>query len=134
MRLTEESIYARAPFAKTLGMRFPELSPHRVRAELTTGHELSTGGGNLHGGAIMSLSDVAGAVLAGLNVADDHGWTTAESTTYFLRPLMGPSATAVATPIKVGRMLINVDIDVFDESGKHCSRTSQVIAVQAPRD
>ncbi|HTF51518.1 MAG TPA: PaaI family thioesterase [Pseudonocardia sp.] len=131
VELTQDSIYKLAPFAATLGIEFPVLTASRVRAELANRHELSTLGGGLHGGAIMSLSDLAGAVCAGLNITGDAGWTTVESTTYFLRAVRGERAAAVATPVKVGRGLINVDIDVFDEADRHCARTSQILFVQS---
>ncbi len=135
MELTQDAIHQMAPFAKTLGVEFPRLSTAEVRARLTNQPGLSTLGGGLHGGAIMSLCDLAGAVCVGLNIDDGASWTTIESTTYFLRPVRRNSAaTAVAKPVKVGRGLVNVEVDVFDDSERHCARTSQVLLVQpSPR-
>jgi acyl-coenzyme A thioesterase PaaI-like protein len=48
-------IHQFAPFAATLGVSFIELTPARVQAHLAARHELSTLGGGLHGGAIMSV-------------------------------------------------------------------------------
>ncbi|MCL2583861.1 MAG: PaaI family thioesterase [Streptosporangiales bacterium] len=133
MELTQDRIYEMAPFAKTLGIEFPVLTPESVRAELSTRPELSTLGGGLHGGAVMSLSDLAGAVCTGLNIPEGSGWTTVESTTYFLRPVRkDETAAAVAKPVKLGRSLINVEIDLFDSTGKHCARTTQVLQVLDP--
>jgi 1,4-dihydroxy-2-naphthoyl-CoA hydrolase len=78
----------------------------------------------------MSLSDLAGAVWLGLNLEEGTGWTTVESTTYFLRPVRKDEiAAAVAKPIKLGRVLVNVEIDLFDTADKHCARTSQVLQI-----
>ena len=131
MQLTQDTIYELAPFARTLGVEFPHLDPDQVRAELATDPSLSTTGGGLHGGAIMSLCDLAGAVCVGLNLPEGTGWTTAESTTTFLRGVHGARATAVAAPVKLGRSLINVEIDLYDDTERHCARTSQVLLVQS---
>ena len=129
MQLTQQTIYEMAPFARTLGVEFSALEPERVRAELATDPSLSTTGGGLHGGAIMSLCDLAGAVCVGLNLPENTGWTTAESTTAFLRGVHGTRASAVAAPVKLGRNLIHVEIDVYDDADRHCARTRQVLLV-----
>jgi len=127
VHLTEEMIYQFAPFAETLGVKFVELTPARVQARLTAKPELSTLGEGLHGGAIMSVCDLASAVCAALNVVDENTWSTAELTTYFLRPIRD-SATATAVPIKIGKSLITVRIEVHD-GGKLCAHTTQMVHV-----
>jgi 1,4-dihydroxy-2-naphthoyl-CoA hydrolase len=135
VELSPELIYEMAPFARTLGVEFPRLDPDEVHARLAVDHRLSTLGGGLHGGAVMSLCDLAGAVCAGLHVRDGAGWTTVESTTYFPRAVRGRAAGAVARPVKVGAGLINVDVDVYEDGPgrdrRHCARTSQLLLVQA---
>lgn len=120
-------IYQFAPFAATLGVSFVELTPGRVQARLTATHELSTLGGGLHGGAIMSVCDLASAVCAALNVAEGNTWSTAESTTYFLRPVRN-AAVATAEPIKLGKSLVTVKIEVHD-GDKLCAHTTQMLYV-----
>jgi uncharacterized protein (TIGR00369 family) len=130
MDMNEELIYQLAPYAATLGVTFPELTASRVKALLPHRHELSTLGGGLHGGAIMSLCDLASAVCVALNIDDGDFWTTAESTTYFLRPIRaGATATATAIPIKLGKTLITVKIEVHDETHKLCAYTTQMLYV-----
>jgi uncharacterized protein (TIGR00369 family) len=120
-------IYQFAPFAATLGVSFTELTPTRVQAYLAGKPELSTLGGGLHGGAIMSVCDLASAVCAALNVDEGNVWSTAESTTYFLRPVRG-AATATATPIKLGKSLITVKTEVHDDD-RLCAYTMQMLHV-----
>lgn len=127
MHVTEEMIREFAPFAATLGVSFIELTPARVQAHLAAKHELSTLGGGLHGGAIMSVCDLASAVCVALNISEGNVWSTAESTTYFLRPVRN-AATATATPIKLGRSLITVKTEVHD-AGKLCAYTTQMLHV-----
>lgn len=130
MHVDEQTIYAFAPFAATLGVRFPELTAQRVRAERAATHELSTLGGGLHGGAIMSVCDLASAVCVALNIADGDAWSTAESTTYFLRPV-GHAAIATATPIKLGRTLVTMRVELHD-GDTLCAHTTQMVHVAKP--
>jgi 1,4-dihydroxy-2-naphthoyl-CoA hydrolase len=127
VHITEEMIYDFAPFAATLGVSFLELTATRVQAHLPAKHGLSTLGGVLHGGAIMSVCDLASAVCVALNIDDGNIWSTAESTTYFLRPVQD-AATATATPIKLGKSLITVKTEVHD-ADKLCAYTTQMVYV-----
>ncbi|KAA0092644.1 PaaI family thioesterase [Mycolicibacterium sp. P1-18] len=132
MNIDESQIYALAPFAATLGVTFPVLRPERVQAVLPTRRELSTLGGGLHGGAIMSVCDVASAVCVALNVGEGCVWTTAESTTYFLRSVRS-TATATSTPLKVGRTLATIKTEVHDdEDDLLCAYTTQMVHISRP--
>ncbi|MDP0398151.1 PaaI family thioesterase [Tsukamurella strandjordii] len=130
MKITEDAIYAMAPFARTLGARFPSIAADEVRAELDLDPSLSTMGGGLHGGAIMSLCDLAAAVLVGLNLPEGTGWTTVESHTHFLRPVLD-RAVAVAVPLKLGRTVLSVEVTVTDAAERLCARTSQLLIARA---
>ncbi|MET8653602.1 MULTISPECIES: PaaI family thioesterase [Nocardia] len=129
MQLNDELLYAVAPFAETLGVRIEEASAESVRVRLAHREQLGTMGGGMHGGALMSLCDIAAALCAATRVEPGQVTTTAESSTYFLAPLRGDSATAVARPVRVGRTLICVEVDVHDAQGRHCARTTQLLAV-----
>ena len=131
MNLTQDTIYDMAPYAKTLGLTFPTITPDEVVSELALAPKLSTMGGGLHGGAVMSACDLAAAILVGINVPTGASWTTAESTTYFLRPVVNGGARAHATPLRLGRTLTSVSVDVVDFDGRLCARTTQLVAVQA---
>jgi uncharacterized protein (TIGR00369 family) len=74
-----------------------------------------------------SVCDLASAVCAALNIDEGNLWSTAESTTYFLRPVQN-AATATATPLKLGRRLITVKTEVHD-GGKLCAYTTQMLHV-----
>ena len=121
--LNAEQIVAAAPFTGTLGIVFAKIEPSEVRAELNWSRELSTIGGGLHGGALMSLADIAATVCAVLNTPSQKA-TTVDSTSYFLRPVKGV-ARAVARPLRVGQRLIVVEVDVLDDEGRLCGRTTQ---------
>ena len=52
------------PFAATLGVEALDANPGEVALRLPWAAELCTGGGQIHGGVIMTLADSAGAVSA----------------------------------------------------------------------
>lgn len=130
--VTAEQIRTAAPFTATLGITFEALDAIEVRATLPFDASLSTIGGGLHGGASMSLADIASTVCAVLNSPEGAVAPTTESTTYFLRPVQGP-ATAVARPLRAGRRSVVVEVDVLDDSGQLCGRTTQIHTVQQER-
>jgi Thioesterase superfamily len=59
-----DALTALMPFAADMGMRLEEASADRVVAALPWTAWLCTAGGIMHGGAIMSLADTAGALVA----------------------------------------------------------------------
>ncbi|HYT74484.1 MAG TPA: hotdog fold thioesterase [Vicinamibacterales bacterium] len=132
MTITAEDVYRLAPFVRTLGVEFSELAPAAVAARLAHTVELSTTGGGLHGGALMGLADAAAAVCAALNAAPGAVPATTDSTTHFLRPVRG-TAHAVATPIRVGRTAVVVDVHIADESGERCVHVIQTVQTRVPQ-
>ncbi|MFC8362971.1 PaaI family thioesterase [Streptomyces griseorubiginosus] len=123
--LAADDVYALAPYAKTLGVVFDELTAAGVRATLAHDVSLSTVGGGLHGGALMGLADVCGAVCAALNGPAGAAPATVESTTHFLRPAR-TDVVATARPLRVGRNTV-VEVDVHDAEGELCARVTQVV-------
>ncbi|MGC9539598.1 PaaI family thioesterase [Streptomyces sp. UG1] len=129
--LAAEDVYAFAPYAKTLGVVFDEMAPAGVRATLAHDLSLSTVGGGLHGGALMGLADVSGAVCAALNSPPGTAPATVESTTHFLRPAH-TDVVATARPLRVGRNTV-VEVDVHDTQGELCARVTQVVTAVKPK-
>ena len=89
-----------------LGIELVEITPERVRGQLTAAPELCTTGGILHGGAIMAFADTLGATATVANLPPGAGTTTIESKTNFLAPRpreawspeSRPRCTAAARP------------------------------------
>jgi uncharacterized protein (TIGR00369 family) len=113
------------PFTKLLGVRFAAAGRDEVRARLDWAPELCTSGGVLHGGALMSLADSAGAACAFLNLPKGAGTTTIESKTNFLRGVREGSVEATSRPLHVGRTVIVVETDLRDDRGKLVGRVTQ---------
>ena len=129
--LEAEDVYALAPYAKTLGVEFEEISEAGVRARLVHDLSLSTVGGGLHGGALMGLADVCAAVCAALNGPAGAAPATVESSTHFLRPAR-TSVVATARPLRVGRNSV-VEVDIHDDEGELCARVTQVVTTVKPK-
>jgi uncharacterized protein (TIGR00369 family) len=124
---------AMMPYAVSLGLTVEEASADCVRATLPWAAGLCTTGGILHGGALMSLADTAGAICAFLNLPDGAGTSTVESKTNFFRAVREGAAHATARPLHVGRSFIVVQTDLEDDRGKRVGQTTQTQAVLAPR-
>ncbi|MDQ6835567.1 MAG: PaaI family thioesterase [Actinomycetota bacterium] len=110
-------------------MRLEEAVPEAVRLTLDWRATLCTAGGVLHGGALMSLADTAGAVCAFLNLPDGAaGTTTIESSTRLLAAVRQGPVAAVATPLRVGRTLIVVETELRSVD-RLVAKTTQTQAV-----
>jgi 1,4-dihydroxy-2-naphthoyl-CoA hydrolase len=118
------------PFAETLGLEVLAASPEEVQARMAWEERLCTAGGILHGGALMSLADAAGAYCAFLNLPEgSSGTATIESKTNFFRAVRDGHVDATSRPLHVGRTTIVVETDLHDADGKHVARVTQTQAV-----
>lgn len=123
-------IHEAVPFTRTLGMRAVNLTPEKVHLELDWAEGLCTSGGILHGGALMSLADSAGAVCAFLNLPEGAGGTsTIESKTNFLGAVTGGTVGATASPLHTGRSTIVVETSLRDSTGHLVGKVTQTQAV-----
>jgi 1,4-dihydroxy-2-naphthoyl-CoA hydrolase len=95
--------------------------------------QLCTANKVLHGGALMSLADTSGALLAFYNLPEGSGTSTIESKTNFLRGVNGGYVTATSTVLHAGRTTIVVVTDIFSTDAKHIARVTQTQAVIAPQ-
>lgn len=89
-------------YAETLGVRVIEAHKERVELELDMRPELSTSVGGVHGGVLMGLADIAGAMGATLNLPPGTRTTTAESKQNFMGSLKSGAMRAIAVPIHIG--------------------------------
>jgi 1,4-dihydroxy-2-naphthoyl-CoA hydrolase len=118
------------PFAQLLGIEVLAALPDEVEARLVWREELCTAGGILHGGALMSLADAAGAYCAFLNLPEGStGTATIESKTNFFRAVRDGHVVATSRPLHTGRTTIVVETDLRDAEGRHVARVTQTQAV-----
>jgi 1,4-dihydroxy-2-naphthoyl-CoA hydrolase len=128
-----QDLAALMPFAQELGMTVEEASADRVVARLPWTPQLCTVAGVMHGGALMSLADTAGALVAFLGLPDGATTATITSTTQLLRPVTGGTVRAVAVPLHRGRTMVTAQTSLYDDDGRLVAQTTQVQAVRPPR-
>jgi len=120
-----------APLAKTLGIRLISVTKERIEAKLEAAPQLSTIPPGLHGGAIMAFADNLGGVGAFINMPEGATTSTIESQTNFLRPIpLGEMATAVATPLKIGRAVQVWETRISRADGKLAAVVTQTQIVK----
>jgi uncharacterized protein (TIGR00369 family) len=115
-----------------LGLRFVEVGPDRVVAELDVRDAVRTVGGALHGGALMALADTVGAAGTAANLPEGAGTTTIESKTNFFAAGRAGKVRATALPLHRGKRTHVWETRVTDESGRLLSLTIQTQMVLAP--
>ena len=123
------ALHGLIPLARTLGMRLENATKGEVRLAMDWQDVLCTSAGVLHGGALMSLADTAGAVCAFLNLPEGATTATIESKTNLLAAVRDGTVTAVSTPLHVGGRVIVVETAVTDEAGGLVAKTTQTQAV-----
>jgi uncharacterized protein (TIGR00369 family) len=127
--MTTDQLHALIPLAGLLGIRVARAGAAAVELTMDWREDRTTGGGVLHGGAIMSLADTAGAVCAFLNLPSDaQGTTTIESKTNLLAAVRGGEVSAVASPLHTGRTIIVVETELRGD-GRLVAKTTQTQAV-----
>lgn len=124
-----DDLIASMPFAAGLGIRLEAAGPEETVAVLPWSDAHTTAGGLLHGGALMTLADTAGAVCAHLGLPAGARTATTQSGTHLLRAVSGSSVTATSRPVHAGRTQIVVQTDVTDDRGRLVARTTQTQAV-----
>lgn len=127
--LTTEQMRALMPLTQTLGIELVSASKKQVVGTLEWAERLTTTGGLLHGGALMTLADSVGAVLAFLNLPERATTSTTSSSTVFLRGAARGVVTATARPLHVGRRTIAVVVELTDEQGRALAQVTQSQAV-----
>jgi uncharacterized protein (TIGR00369 family) len=119
------------PFASKLAMEIERASAERVTAKLAWAPDLCTTGGIMHGGALMSLADSAGAICAFLNLPPNATTATIASTTNMLRAVRGGEVTAETRPLHVGRTVIVVQTELRDSEERLVAQVMQTQGVLA---
>jgi uncharacterized protein (TIGR00369 family) len=119
-------------FPRVLGMKMIEVTPRRVRAELTVTPEICTTGNVLHGGAVMTMADFLGAAGAVLNLPPGASTTTLESKTNFLAAARaGQRVEATCEPVHVGKSTQVWRTTLTREDGRTIATVTQTQMVLA---
>jgi len=129
---TTGELLAAMPHARHLGIVLDTAALDEVRGHLDWAPHLTTLGGTLHGGALMTLADSTAAVCAHLNLPPGAATTTIDSSTRFFRGLKGGTVQAVSRPLHTGRRFITVQTDLYDPAARRIAQTTQTQAVLLP--
>ena len=125
-----EELVALMPFARQLGIVVDEASADRVVARLDWAPHLCTARGVMHGGALMSLADTAGALVTFLGLPEGATTATITSTSQLFRPATSGTVRAVAVPLHRGRTTVTAQTSLFDASDRLVGQTTQIQAVR----
>ena len=126
-----DALVALMPFARQLGMTLDEASADRVVARLAWAPQLCTAAGIMHGGALMSLADTAGALVTFLGLPEGATTATITSTSQLFRPVTGGTVRAVGVPLNRGRTMVTAQTSLLDDAGRLVAQTTQIQAVRA---
>jgi uncharacterized protein (TIGR00369 family) len=112
--------HAATPLHQVLGLRFIDAEPGLVVVEMPVAPGAFNASGNLHGGAIATLVDVASgsaAARAGTFKPGENTLVTADLHVRYLGRPKGTVVRAVARVMRAGRQLIVVECHVADDLG-----------------
>jgi 1,4-dihydroxy-2-naphthoyl-CoA hydrolase len=113
-------------FPGLMGVRFVELTPERVVAELDVRPDLCTSGGILHGGATMAFADTLGAIGTVINMPQGKRTTTTDSSTKFIGGAkVGTIVTGECVALHRGRTTMVWQTSVRSAQGKLCAVVTQ---------
>jgi uncharacterized protein (TIGR00369 family) len=124
----------RGLFPDLMGIKFTDVTPDKVIAQLAVRKDLCTIGDNLHGGAIMAFADTLGATVAILNMPQGARTTTIESKTNFIggAPL-GTRVVGESVPVHKGRTTVVCQTTIRSEAGKLVALVTQTQLVIASK-
>ncbi len=105
----------RIPVVETMRMRFDELAEGYCRAMVPRDRNFDGIYNSYHGGLLMTVADsIACFAIMTLTGPDQH-LTTTDMSIRFLAACRS-DVTAVARVIKLGRTLVPVEVDLYDEN------------------
>ena len=121
MNLTErveEGIRAQS-FARFLGLEVVSAEPGTVTISCRKTEDMLQQTGSMHGGVIAAVAEAASGYAALTLLPEGGSVLGVEYKLNFLRPVTGDVIHATSKVVKMGRRLIVIDVEVFDQaSGK----------------
>ncbi len=127
------ALVALMPFAQHLGLVVERAGPEQVVARLDWAPHLCTAGGIMHGGALMSLADTAGALVTFLGLPEGASTATITSTSQLFRPATGGTVRAVAVALHRGRTTVTAQTSLYDAEDRLVAQTTQIQAIRPAR-
>jgi uncharacterized protein (TIGR00369 family) len=128
----EVSLGRKLPFAKHLGIRLVGFGDGRARLELDARPELMNSWDSMHGGATMTLLDIALAVALRSLDAEKKGAITVELKVNFVGPGQG-TLIADGRCVHRGKTIAFCEGEVHDASGKLVATASGTFMLRRDR-
>lgn len=115
-----DEVLAKSPFAAMLGIEIAQAEPNRVVVRLPFRTDVTTVGRIVHGGAIATLIDIAGAAASGSGISDDNvvGGATSHLDVAYLEAADGCELLAEALVIQRSGGQTVSDVFVRDGEGR----------------
>lgn len=113
-----EAMRDAVPFLNLLGVEVESVGPGTATLLLPIRDEIKRNDGIVHGGAIASVIDSAFAFAIVPLLGENERTTTVDFTIHYLRPLSAGVAKTTARVVRLGRRVITVSAELFDENGK----------------
>lgn len=118
------------PFLVHLGIRTDELGEGTARLSLPLQPQLTNSMGTVHGGAIISLLDIALCTAARTLHPDSVGAITIDLSTSFIGGGVGTKLLADARVLKDGRSMIFVEAEAKNEDGSLVAKAIATVRVR----
>lgn len=128
----ETALGRKLPFAKHLGIRLISKGDGKARLELDVRPELMNSWDAVHGGATMTLLDIALAVALRSLDATEKGAITVELKVNFVGPGLG-TLVADGRCVHAGRTVAFCEGEVHDASGKLVATASGTFMLRRER-
>ena len=102
-------------YAVLAGMEVVKADPGYAEVKLPITQKVLNGHGNLHGGALFTLADYAGAVASNM-----HGRATmaVNGSISFMRAVQSGYVLARATTVKTGRRINFITVEIVDDQDR----------------
>lgn len=128
----EASLGRKLPFAKHLGIRLVSFGEGRARLALDSRPELLNSWDSMHGGATMTLLDIALAVALRSLDAREKGAITVELKVNFVGPGLG-TLVADGRCVHRGKTIAFCEGEVHDATGKLVATASGTFMLRVDR-
>jgi acyl-CoA thioesterase len=126
--------FARAPFARLLGLEFVSAERGSAAFALEAREDLMRMGGILHGGAVFSLLDTAAAFAVHTILEPGDRTVTVDLTVHFLRPFGSGCLQARARVLRAGRRIAFLNVEATDPTGVLIATATTTYAIQRSAD
>ncbi len=123
--------FGQVPYVGLLGLQFVSAGRGVATFALEMREELTRMGGILHGGALVSLMDTAGAFAVHTLIGPGRRTVTVDLTVHFLRPVSAGRVISRAKALRQGQRIVILNVEATDASGALTATATMTYYIQA---